>query len=333
MIAMRAARRGIPVLMVGAVLAASLLIRPGFINGVLAACTYGYLGAPTVTGISPTSGSTVGGTSVTISGCGFTGATGVKFGTTAASFVTNNDSTVTATSPAHAAGTVDVTVTTSAGTSATTPADQFTYMSTCTGITATPTPASTAKAGTIINVAASATGCANPLFEFWKRVPPNPWNIVQPFSARNNWNWDTRGPEPAGTYFWSVWVKDASSPNAYDAFVPGSSYSLTTAPCTAVSAIAAPASPQNQGTTVTITATGTCPTTALYQFWIIPPAGASWYMAQAYSTNNVFIFNTSAINGGYHWSVWVKDQSSPGVNASLGSTYDAFQPGQAYQIN
>src|SRR5438093_11908494 len=161
MIAMRAARRGIPVLMVGAVLAASLLIRPGFINGVLAACTYGHLGAPTVTGISPTSGSTVGGTSLSISGCGFTGATWVKFGTTAASFVTNNDSTVTSTSPAHAAGTVDVTVTTSAGTSATTPADQFNYLSTCTGITATPTTDSTCTAGTIINVAASAPVCTH----------------------------------------------------------------------------------------------------------------------------------------------------------------------------
>ena len=43
-----------------------------------------YVAAPTVTGISPTSGPSAGGTSVTITGTGFTGATAVDFGTTAA---------------------------------------------------------------------------------------------------------------------------------------------------------------------------------------------------------------------------------------------------------
>ncbi|MDD5024671.1 MAG: PKD domain-containing protein, partial [Methanoregula sp.] len=83
---------------------------------------------PTVTGISPVSGTTAGGTSVTITGTGFTGATSVKFGSTAASSWTINSATsITATSPAHAAETVDVTVTTPVGTSATSPVDRFTY--------------------------------------------------------------------------------------------------------------------------------------------------------------------------------------------------------------
>src|SRR5207302_877488 len=55
-------------------------------------------------------------------------ATAVDFGTTpAASFVINSDTSITAVSPAHAAGTVDVTVTNAQGTSATTPLDQFTF--------------------------------------------------------------------------------------------------------------------------------------------------------------------------------------------------------------
>ena len=82
---------------------------------------------PTVTGMSPTSGPAAGGTLVTITGTGFTGATAVDFGTTPATDVTVvNDTTVTADSPAGT-GTVDVTVTTPGGTSATSPADQFTY--------------------------------------------------------------------------------------------------------------------------------------------------------------------------------------------------------------
>ncbi len=87
--------------------------------------------APSVTAISPTSGPTAGGTSVTITGTSFASGTTVEFGSTAATAVTVNSSTsITATSPAESAGTVNVTVTTTGGTSATSSADQFTYMAT-----------------------------------------------------------------------------------------------------------------------------------------------------------------------------------------------------------
>lgn len=84
---------------------------------------------PAVTGISPSSGTTAGGDTVTISGTGFTGATDVQFGgVSAASFTVNSDTSITAISPAGYAGTVDVTVFTPNGTSAYTAADQFTYI-------------------------------------------------------------------------------------------------------------------------------------------------------------------------------------------------------------
>ncbi len=84
--------------------------------------------APTVSSISPTSGTTAGGTTVTITGTNLTGATLVQFGTNPATGVVVSSSTsITATSPAGAAGVVDVTVTTPGGTSATSSADQFTY--------------------------------------------------------------------------------------------------------------------------------------------------------------------------------------------------------------
>ena len=90
------------------------------------AVTY-YVPPPTVAGLSSSSGPTAGGTSVTISGDNFTGATQVKFGSdNATSFTFDNDTQITATSPAGT-GTVDVTVTTTGGTSAASSADQFTY--------------------------------------------------------------------------------------------------------------------------------------------------------------------------------------------------------------
>ncbi|MGA2037590.1 MAG: IPT/TIG domain-containing protein, partial [Acidimicrobiales bacterium] len=115
-----------------------------------------YVPVPTVTGVSPTSGPTAGGTSVTVSGSGFTGATGVDFGSTpATSFSVTNDNTITATSPTGSAGTVDITVTTAGGTSATSSADQFTYVPavpTVTGIS--PTSGSPAG-GTLVTISGS----------------------------------------------------------------------------------------------------------------------------------------------------------------------------------
>ncbi|MEE9694753.1 putative Ig domain-containing protein [Aeromonas hydrophila] len=72
---------------------------------------------PTLTSVAPNSGSTAGATSVTLTGTDFTGATAVSFGGTAASgYIVNNATTITATTPAHAAGAVNVVVTTPSGT-------------------------------------------------------------------------------------------------------------------------------------------------------------------------------------------------------------------------
>jgi len=89
----------------------------------------GFVPAPRVTGISATEGPTSGGTSVTITGTGFTGSTTVNFGSTAITgFTINSDNSITASSPAESAGTVDVTVASAGGTSATGSNLQFTYV-------------------------------------------------------------------------------------------------------------------------------------------------------------------------------------------------------------
>src|SRR6266700_1934096 len=66
--------------------------------------------------ISPNQGSTGGGTTVTITGVNLGGATAVKFGIKSATITANTPTSVTTISPSGA-GTVDVTVTTSGGTS------------------------------------------------------------------------------------------------------------------------------------------------------------------------------------------------------------------------
>ncbi|HKD37114.1 MAG TPA: IPT/TIG domain-containing protein, partial [Pirellulales bacterium] len=83
---------------------------------------------PAVTGVAPVSGPKAGGTSVIITGTDFTNATAVTFGNAgaAASFTVNSATQITAVSPAGS-HTVDLTVTTPAGTSELNAADQFSF--------------------------------------------------------------------------------------------------------------------------------------------------------------------------------------------------------------
>ena len=87
-----------------------------------------YIAPPTVTNVNPTSGPQAGGTPVTVTGTGFvSGSTAVDFGSTAGTSVSvTNSTTLTVNSPSGT-GTVDVTVTTAGGTSATGASDKFTY--------------------------------------------------------------------------------------------------------------------------------------------------------------------------------------------------------------
>ena len=86
-------------------------------SGAAALYTYG-TPPPTVSSVSPNTGTTGGGQTVTISGTYFTGVTGVTFGGVAATNLSaptcdvNNVCTMTAVAPAHASGFVDVAVTT-----------------------------------------------------------------------------------------------------------------------------------------------------------------------------------------------------------------------------
>ena len=83
---------------------------------------------PSITSLSPSTGSHIGGTSVVITGSSFGTVTAVKFGANNATTYTVNSLTqITATTPAGTAGVVDVTVTAAGGTTAIVPADRFTY--------------------------------------------------------------------------------------------------------------------------------------------------------------------------------------------------------------
>ena len=92
---------------------------------------------PTIASVTPATGPTTGGTTVTITGSHLVGATAVRFGTSlATTYTVVNPTTITAVTPTHGAGAVGVSVTTTGGTAA--DATAFTFVTprpTITGVT------------------------------------------------------------------------------------------------------------------------------------------------------------------------------------------------------
>src|SRR5438093_2439533 len=238
----RSLRTLLPPAAVGVVLLAALLApaRTGTFNGILACYSYAYqCGVPTVTNVSPNTGSTTGGDTVTITGTNFNNSgLVVRFGSTPAAAATiNSDTQISATTPPHAAGTVDVTVTTSAGTSAISSADKFTFLAACSGVTINAVPntvAYSASGGTHVTATANGINCpTSPRYEFWLRPASNPnWQMVQGYSTSNTYDGNSTSALP-GTVYLGVHVKDAGSAQAYDA-VASTPVTVTTPQCTKV---------------------------------------------------------------------------------------------------
>ncbi len=86
------------------------------------------IATPTVTSLSTSQGKTAGGTTLAINGTNLATVTSVNFGSAPAMILSSSATQLVVTSPAGAAGTVDVTATGWFGTSATGPADRFTYL-------------------------------------------------------------------------------------------------------------------------------------------------------------------------------------------------------------
>jgi hypothetical protein len=124
--------------------------------------------APTVSALSPVSGPSTGGTSVTITGTNLTGATAVDFGSTPAkSFSVTSATSITAVSPA-ATSSVDVTVTTPSGTSAVSAADEFTDTFALNGYSVSLTASTTSPA---VGGSVTLTATAN------QDVGPTPYGL------------------------------------------------------------------------------------------------------------------------------------------------------------
>lgn len=107
------------------------VITPSGTSDAVAADHYTYVAPPVVTAVSPGTGPTSGGTSITVTGRNFTGATAVRFGSTGSPVAVTpaSDTSIVLTTPAHSAGQLNIFVISPGGTSAAVGADRFTYTS------------------------------------------------------------------------------------------------------------------------------------------------------------------------------------------------------------
>jgi hypothetical protein len=89
-------------------------------------------------------------------------------------------------------------------------------VSSCAPVTIAANPMSVAHgSGTHVTITAALT-CSNPnwRYEFWMRPAwVSTWQLVQGYSTSTTYDWNSTGA-PAGTIYFGVWAKDASSPTS-----------------------------------------------------------------------------------------------------------------------
>ena len=135
-----------------------------------------YVPVPTVTGVLPTEGSTDGASQVTVTGTGFSRQTGVFFGSEQSHSVqVLSDSSMTALAPAASAGTVDVTVRTTSGTSPIVAGDTFSYVPPAT-VTAVAPDVGAAEGDTPVDV--TGTGFTGSTSVDFGEVPGSALHII-----------------------------------------------------------------------------------------------------------------------------------------------------------
>ncbi|MGX1976985.1 IPT/TIG domain-containing protein [Streptomyces kronopolitis] len=199
--------------------------------------------APTVSSVFPTSGSSSGGTSIMVTGSGFTGATAVRFGATPSSFAVNSDTQITALAPAGI-GTVQVTVSTPSGTS-----NQFvtfTYLATVPVLSTVSPSSGPAAGGTPVTLSGSGfTGATVVRFG----------SVSAPFTVLSPTQISAQAPAGSGTAQVTVTTAGGTS--------NGVAYTYTPSPVAVLSSVTPSSGPTAGGTTVTLAGTNLASTTTV----------------------------------------------------------------------
>lgn len=210
--------------------------------------------APAITGVSPNSGPEAGGTAVTLTGTDFTGATGLSFGGVSVFFSVNSPTTITATSPAHAAGAVNIVVSGPGGDSATGASSQFVYDAPA-APTVTLAPATgalpAATVGANYSASVSASGAAAP-YSFAVTSGALPAGLALASDGTLSGT-----PTQAGDFSFTVTGTDATAAGAGGPYAASAAYTLHVGAATVtIGPVSLPAASFGAAYSQTLTASG-----------------------------------------------------------------------------
>jgi hypothetical protein len=262
-----------------------------------AADLFTYGGVPFVVSVSPTFGPTSGGTVVTVTGAGFTGATAVTFGGYASSsFAVVDDGELIAVSPAHFAGPVDVVVWVGSTPSATSAYDVFTYVG---GLYVYSVSPSTGPSygGTAVTI--TGTGFTGATAVTFGGAASTNFTVLNDSHIVA-----VAPPHAAGTYHVIVWTALSNSPpTAADLFMyTGASV---------VTGISPAAGPTSGGTTVTITGIG------LTGVSLVTFGGVAASNLAVVSDTQIVVVTPPHVAGVVDVLAWVSGIASPASSAAL----------------
>ena len=152
---------------------------------------------------------------------------------------------------------------------------------------------------------AQATGGATVHFKFYL-ANGSTWTVGQDWSASSTWDWV---PLASGTYYVQVWVRNAGSAAAYDAWAGSTAASIgSPAPLTVASFKMAPMSPLFAGASATLTGAGSGGV-GLYMYKFYVYNGSTWTIAQDWSASPTLNW-TPPTTGTYQFQVWLRNAGS-----------------------
>ena len=88
----------------------------------------------------------------------------------------------------------------------------------CSGVKLVATPPTPQPQGTTVTLTATASGCSNPEYQFYRRIPGTAtWTRIQAYSIDNTKDFNSTGATKGATGF-GVWAREIGSGSRYDTY-------------------------------------------------------------------------------------------------------------------
>lgn len=164
--------------------------------------------------------------------------------------------------------------------------------------------------GTPIDWTVKAQGGVPPLeFAFWVWSSQTGWALGQGYSTSTSFRWT---PTADGEYAVQVWVRNAGSAAAYDAFRTSPIFTIGPSAPSRIVSISHGAPTPGAPPVFLARGSGGGAGPLLYQFWVFSEGTQAWTLVQDWSPENTWTWSL-AETGVFEMQVWVKSSGAPAL--------------------